>query len=201
MRADHLMDVVTLWWPVYPLSAAFKVVCAAVSVPTALYLARTTPALTEGVRTLVSGLANAEREKEDVEANYRGQIEAINRSQMVIEFTMEGTILKANEMYLNVFGYTAEELQGKGHSIFVTEEYRESPEYKDFWDELRAGQSQYGEFKRIGKNGEEVWIAASYNPISGTDQIPRKVVKVATDVTGRVPSQRSSSSIWMASRT
>lgn len=125
-------------------------------------------------------------ERESAEANYRGQIEAISRSQMMIEFNMDGTIIKANENYLRAFGYTEADVEGKNHSLFIADEYSTSREYKEFWDGLRAGKFRSGEFCRIGKNGREVWLEASYNPILGVDGIPVKVVKFATDVTEKV---------------
>jgi two-component system sensor histidine kinase/response regulator len=184
----HLMEVVTLWWPVYPLSASFKAICAAVSVPTAIYLARFTPGLTAGVRGLVM-LANAEREREDAAANYKGQVEAINRSGMMIEFNMDGTVIKANENYLRAFHYADADMTGKNHSVFVTPEYKLSPKYKEFWDGLRRGEFQAGLVMRVDKLGNEVWIEASYNPIHGPNGVPVKVVKFAANVTERVKMQ------------
>lgn len=125
-------------------------------------------------------------ERETVEANYRGQIEAINRSQMIIEFDMDGTIIRVNENYLRTLGYTEAEVKGKNHRFFISEQHSNSGEYKDFWDGLRAGKFRSGEFCRIGKNGREVWLEASYNPILGIDGIPVRVVKIATDVTEKV---------------
>jgi two-component system, sensor histidine kinase and response regulator len=130
-------------------------------------------------------LTVARQEKEDAVANYRGQVEAINRSQMMIEFNLDGTIIQANDNYLRAFGYAAADLEGKSHSIFVTEEDKRGAGYKEFWDNLRAGKFQSGEFKRIGKNAREVWIAASYNPILDKNGVATKVVKFATDVTTR----------------
>jgi two-component system sensor histidine kinase/response regulator len=128
-------------------------------------------------------LTVAQQEKEDAVANYRGQVEAINRSQMMIEFNLDGTIIQANDNYLRAFGYTRADLYGKAHSIFVTEEDQRSTGYKQFWDKLRAGKFQSGEFKRIGKNAREVWITASYNPIFDKDGVVTKIVKFAADVT------------------
>ncbi len=128
-------------------------------------------------------LTVARQEKEDAVANYRGQVEAINRSQMMIEFNLDGTIIQANDNYLRAFGYTHAEVDGKAHSIFLSEEEQRGAGYKDFWDNLRAGKFQSGEFKRIGKNAREVWIAASYNPILDKNGAVTKVVKFATDVT------------------
>jgi len=119
-------------------------------------------------------------------ADYEGQIAAIRKSQAVTEFQMDGTVLDANENFLKVLGYTLDEVKGRNHSLFVAEDYRNSAEYKEFWARLNRGEYQAGEYKRIGKNGKEVWIQASYNPILDLNGKPFKVVKYATDVTPRV---------------
>jgi methyl-accepting chemotaxis protein len=116
-------------------------------------------------------------------ADFSGQIEAIGKSQAVIQFKMDGTIIEANKNFLEVVGYSLEEVQGQHHSIFVDPEYRNSPAYQQFWDALRRGEYQADEFKRMGKGGKEVWIQASYNPIMDADGKPFKVVKYATDIT------------------
>ena len=113
------------------------------------------------------------------------RLKSINRSQMMIEFNLDGTIIQANENYLRTFGYAHADLEGKAHSIFVNEEDQRSGGYQEFWDKLKAGKFQSGEFKRIGKNGREVWISAFYNPILDKNGFITKVVKFATDVTPR----------------
>ncbi|WP_088330387.1 methyl-accepting chemotaxis protein [Lacimicrobium sp. SS2-24] len=118
-------------------------------------------------------------------ADYEGQIEAIGKSQAVIEFNMDGTIITANENFLNTVGYTLDEIKGKHHSIFVEPDYRRSQEYQEFWNQLNAGIYSNDEFKRVGKGGREVWIQATYNPILDLNGKPFKVVKYATDITGR----------------
>ncbi|AXS39350.1 PAS domain-containing methyl-accepting chemotaxis protein [Breoghania sp. L-A4] len=118
--------------------------------------------------------------------DYEGQFAAIGQSQAVISFGMDGTIRVANENFLNAMGYEASEVEGKNHSMFVEPAYRESVDYKKFWDALRNGEFQQGEFKRIGKAGREVWIQATYSPICGIDGKPFKVVKYATDRTQQV---------------
>ncbi len=110
-------------------------------------------------------------------------LKAIRKSQAVIEFDLDGTILDANENFLNVMGYTLDEIKGRHHSMFVEEAYRRSAEYKEFWAALNRGEYQAAEYKRIGKGGKEVWIQASYNPILGLNGKPFKVVKYATDLT------------------
>ncbi|WP_416211191.1 PAS domain S-box protein [Nitrospirillum sp. BR 11828] len=114
-----------------------------------------------------------------------GQVAAINKSQAVIEFALDGTILDANANFLTVMGYTLAEIQGRHHSLFVDAAYRDSPAYKSFWEELARGAYQAGQFKRLGKDGREVWIEASYNPILDPNGKPVKVVKYAADVTER----------------
>lgn len=118
-------------------------------------------------------------------ADYSGQIEAINKSQAVIEFNMDGTIITANNNFLGAVGYSLEEIKGKHHSMFVLPEYKNSLEYKQFWEKLNLGEFDSGEYKRIGKNGKEIWIQASYNPILDADGRPSKVVKYASDITAQ----------------
>jgi methyl-accepting chemotaxis protein len=118
-------------------------------------------------------------------ADYEGQIAAIGKSQAVIEFDMNGNIQHANEMFLAAVGYSLEEVMGKHHSLFVDAEYRQSEEYRKFWSQLNDGVFASDEFKRIKKNGESLWLQASYNPILDLNNKPFKVVKYATNITGR----------------
>jgi methyl-accepting chemotaxis protein len=113
------------------------------------------------------------------------KLEAINRSQAVAEFNMDGTVITGNENFLAVFGYTLAEIQGHHHSMFVESKERDSTAYRAFWASLNKGEYQAGEYRRLGKNGKEVWIQASYNPIHGRCGKPFKVVKLATDITSR----------------
>ncbi|HEX3121514.1 MAG TPA: PAS domain S-box protein [Candidatus Acidoferrum sp.] len=116
-------------------------------------------------------------------ADFAGQISAIGKSQAVIEFQMDGTIAQANDNFLRTMGYTLDEIKGKHHAIFVDENYRNSPDYRDFWAKLNRGEYQTGEYKRVAKGGREVWIQASYNPILDLNGKPFKVVKYASDIT------------------
>jgi len=118
-------------------------------------------------------------------ANFQGQIEAIGKSQAVIEFNMDGTIIGANENFLSAMGYQLDEIKGHHHSLFIEAGVRETAEYKQFWQNLNRGDFDSGEYKRIGKGGKEVWIQASYNPIMDANGKPFKVVKYATDVSAR----------------
>jgi methyl-accepting chemotaxis protein len=115
----------------------------------------------------------------------QGKIDAIDKSQAVIEFNMDGTILTANENFLNVVGYSLGEIEGRHHRMFCEPAYANSPEYKAFWEKLNRGEFDAGEYRRFGKGGQEAWIQATYNPIAGSNGNPYKVVKFATDVTAQ----------------
>ena len=119
-------------------------------------------------------------------ANFSGQIEAIGKSQAVIEFSMDGIVLSANENFLGVLGYALSEIQGKHHSMFVVPSERDGADYREFWAALKRGNYQAAEYQRIGKGGKQVWIQASYNPILDLNGKPYKVVKYATDTTAQV---------------
>lgn len=116
-------------------------------------------------------------------ADFEGQLKAINKIQGVIEFDLKGNILAVNENFAKVTGYTEKEIVGNHHSMFLDATYKSSSEYKLFWEKLGRGEPNDGLFHRIGKGGKEVWLQASYNPIYGLDGKPFKVVKYATDVT------------------
>jgi methyl-accepting chemotaxis protein len=123
--------------------------------------------------------------REELFAEYSAKAAAIDRSIAVIEFAMDGRILDANENFLKVLGYTLDEIQGRHHSMFVDESYRQSGEYREFWAKLQRGEFHAGEFRRIGKGGKEVWIQATYNPLLDQNGKPYKVVKFAFDITGQ----------------
>ncbi|MDP3744953.1 MAG: PAS domain S-box protein [Methylotenera sp.] len=125
-------------------------------------------------------LANKVKEQS---TQYENQLTAISHSTGVIEFNMDGTVIAANDIFLNVLGYSLSEAVGQHHSHFVDAAYRTSPDYKTFWEKLNRGEAITGEFKRINKNGKEVWLQASYNPILCAAGKPYKVVQYATDIT------------------
>jgi len=109
-------------------------------------------------------------------------VDALSRSQAIIEFDLQGNILAANENFCKALGYRLEEIKGKHHSIFCDPAYVASAEYRQFWSTLSSGKFDAGEYKRISKTGEEIWIQASYNPVLRGGK-PIKVVKIASDVT------------------
>lgn len=110
-------------------------------------------------------------------------VKAIGRSQAVIEFNLDGTVITANENFLSALGYSLPEISNQHHRMFCEETFVNSPDYSLFWSKLNFGEFQSGEFLRIGKGGRQVWILASYNPVLGPDGKPFKVIKIATDIT------------------
>lgn len=131
----------------------------------------------------------------DVTVKTKKMNEFLDKTQAVISFKLDGTIIEANQNFLRVLEYSLPEVKGKHHSMFVDSEYVKTPEYKEFWAALNRGEVQAGEFKRITKTGKEVWINASYNPIFGNDGKPYMVTKYATDITGQRAITRQTSEI------
>jgi methyl-accepting chemotaxis protein len=111
------------------------------------------------------------------------KLAAIGRSQAMIEFAMDGTILSANQNFLNALGYSLDEIKGKKHAMFMPADQRDGAEYKAFWAALNRGEYQASEFKRIAKGGREVWIEASYNPVLDGNGKTVMVAKIATEIT------------------
>jgi methyl-accepting chemotaxis protein len=123
------------------------------------------------------------QEQRHRDADFKGQIAAIQKSNAVIEFQMDGTIVNANENFLKAMGYQLQEVQGRHHRMFVDDAYANGSEYANFWNRLNKGEFFVGEYKRIGKGGKEVWIQASYNPITDLYGKLVKVVKYAVETT------------------
>ncbi|WP_085968255.1 methyl-accepting chemotaxis protein [Bradyrhizobium genomosp. III] len=121
--------------------------------------------------------------KSQIDAQAR--LDAIGRSQAMIEFNLDGTILTANKNFLDALGYRLDEIQGKHHSMFLPADQRDSAEYKAFWAALNRGECQAREFKRIAKGGREVWIEAAYNPVLDGNGKAVMVAKIATDITAK----------------
>jgi len=135
---------------------------------------------------LLTGLKSMQDVLLESNLNFKGQLAAINKAQAVIEFTLDGKILTANDNFLNTLGYSLGEIKGQHHSMFVEPAVRSTTEYRMFWEKLGRGEFDAAQYKRIGKGGKEVWIQASYNPIMDLNGKPFKVVKFATDVTAQV---------------
>lgn len=113
----------------------------------------------------------------------QGKLAAIDKAQAVIEFDLNGQVITANDNFLQLTGYSLDEISGRHHRMFVAPEQAASSEYQTFWERLVRGEFESGEYKRIGKGGKEVWIQATYNPIFDRQGRPVKVVKFAIDVT------------------
>jgi methyl-accepting chemotaxis protein len=124
-------------------------------------------------------------------ADHEGQMAAIGKAQAVVEFTLDGKVIDANENFLKALGYSLDEIKGQHHAMFVEAAYRQAPEYRLFWEKLGRGEYDAAQYKRVGKGGTEVWIQASYNPIMDADGKPFKVVKYATDITSSVKASRA----------
>ena len=125
----------------------------------------------------------AAKQADKTSADLKAVYQALDRVQAIIEFDMEGIILSANDIFLDVMGYELDEIVGQHHRMFCEAEYADSSEYKAFWNQLSKGDLHCAEFKRLAKDGREVWLQASYNPVLDGKGKPVKVVKFATDIT------------------
>ena len=115
-------------------------------------------------------------------AEFESRLNAISLVQAVIEFTPAGEVITANELFLSVLGYKLEEVKGRHHRMFAEPAYLRSRDYQAFWEKLNRGEHIANSFKRLGKNGKEVWIQASYNPIFDLNGKVLKVIEFATDI-------------------
>jgi methyl-accepting chemotaxis protein len=123
---------------------------------------------------------------DDVEASERAKLlAAVNSQQAVIEFNLDGTVITANDNFCSTLGYSLPEIVGQHHRTFVTTEYSQSAEYREFWAKLNRGEPESGDFLRMAKGAREVWINATYFPITDDAGKPVKVVKFATDITAQ----------------
>ncbi len=143
------------------------------------------PITTDGVRSgYVVEWANAQERLANLA--YAAQSKAIGRNAAIVEFTPDGTLLEANEIFLSAMGYRLDEVKGRHHSMFVAPEQRDSGAYRGFWEKLSRGEFQTGRFRRLAKSGAEVWIEGSYNPVVDGNGKVTKVVKLASNVTDQV---------------
>lgn len=120
------------------------------------------------------------------QAAQQSRLSALYRSQAVIEFSLDGTVLDANSNYCQLTGYERHELVGKPHRQLCEPSFADSPHYQQFWETLRRGELVSGRFRRLGKQGHPFWIQASYNPVLDGDGVVRKVIKYAYDITHNV---------------
>jgi PAS domain S-box-containing protein len=137
-------------------------------------------------------------EQKNLSFAYQKQFEAIHKSNAVIEFTLQGNVLDANELYLRKMGYKLDEIRGKNHHLFVAEAERNTVDYLNFWSKLVEGEYISGVFKRVGKNGQEVWWRGSYNVITDTEDKPYKIIKLAQEITQEKELERMASEAYTA---
>jgi methyl-accepting chemotaxis protein len=137
----------------------------------------------DGTPCKVVKLASVITEQKLIDADYKGQIDAINRVQGVVHFDLDGTIRYANDVFLKSVGYTLDDVRGKHHRMFVLPEERDSEDYRSFWAELAKGHPNARVFRRLTRDGRTIWIQGSYNPIQDIDGGITKIVKYATDIT------------------
>lgn len=137
----------------------------------------------EEIRQNMEELTATQEEMSRKDMEMTGQLNAINNTMAAIEFSLNGVINSANEKFLHTMGYTLDEVKGKHHRMFVDIALADSREYKKFWEDLRSGIAQIGEFQRIGKHGKSIWLSASYTPILNQHGDPYKIIKFAQDIT------------------
>ncbi|MFJ2994879.1 methyl-accepting chemotaxis protein [Pandoraea sp. NPDC087047] len=125
------------------------------------------------------------------QAEFEGKVRAMDLAQAVIEFNLDGTVISANDNFLQALGYSLDEIRGKHHRLFCEPDYAASDAYRDFWAKLNRGEFDAGRYKRVGRAGREIWIQATYNPILDANGRPYKVVKFATDITQQVELEAS----------
>ncbi|NML24421.1 methyl-accepting chemotaxis protein [Zoogloea dura] len=138
---------------------------------------------TKGAITKIIKFASDITSSVEESARVQALVEAIERSMAVVELRPDGTVLRANHNFLSVMQYPEREIVGQHHRMFCDPEYSKSAEYDAFWRELKAGRFVSGQFCRINKSGEKVWLEASYNPVMGLDGKVERIVKTAVDVT------------------
>ncbi|WP_428312357.1 methyl-accepting chemotaxis protein [Hydrocarboniphaga sp.] len=132
----------------------------------------------------------AELLQRQTDAENQGKMAAIGKAQAIIEFSMDGMVREANDKFEQATGYSLAEIKGRHHGMFVDDAYRQSIEYRQFWEKLNRGEFETGQYKRIAKGGREIWLQAIYNPIMDAEGKPFKVVKYASDVTEQVLAAR-----------
>ena len=150
------------------------------------------PLLDENGRPFrIMKIASDISEAKNRDAYLKSQLEAISRSQAIIEFTLDGTIMKANQNFLKTMGYRLEDIKGRHHAMFVDRQYAGSPEYRQFWARLGRGEYFEGQYERIKANGDKIWLQATYNPVLGPTGKPTRIVKFATDITDKIARQKN----------
>tara|TARA_R110000868_G_scaffold88449_1_gene246588 strand:- start:5157 stop:6482 length:1326 start_codon:yes stop_codon:yes gene_type:complete len=143
-----------------------------------------------GKVTSVIKIASDITDKINDSNDMESRLTALNRSAAVIEFNPDGTIIKANDNFLKTMGYRLEDIKGKHHRMFCSNDYANSHEYQSMWRDLNGGKYLRGQFLRRNSNGDNVWLEASYNPVFDLDKKLYKIIKIATDITSNVEQNR-----------
>lgn len=115
----------------------------------------------------------------------QAKIDALDRSLAIIEFSMDGNVVHANKNFLKLMKYDLPDIQNRHHRLFVDRAYAETAKYTEFWDKLKTGEYVTGEFLRLDKDGNSVWLEATYNPVLDARGRPVKVVKFASDISAK----------------
>ena len=136
-------------------------------------------------------LENSKQQVNELSAN----LDAINRSMAVIEFTPDGKVITANDNFLSTMGYDLDEIKNKHHRMFCPEQYATSAEYKAFWQELNQGQFLTGQFERLAKGDIAIWLEASYNPVFDQQNNLVKIIKFAADITDKITNSQAQASM------
>ncbi|WP_316747354.1 PAS domain-containing protein [Sphingomonas sp. A2-49] len=144
----------------------------------------------DGVVTSVVAIATDVTAIREDDGERAARLAAVDRSQAVVAFAVDGTILDANSNFLALMGYEVDEVVGRHHRIFCTPDHAASAEYAAFWRRLGAGEFDGGLYRRRTRAGADVWLQATYNPVIGADGRPRKILKIASDVTQQVLLER-----------
>lgn len=129
-------------------------------------------------------------QQKNIYAEYHSRLEALDRSQGVIEFDRNGFIVKANDNYLAMAGYAEHELIGRHHAWLCDKNYLTTDDYRQFWQDLRRGAFRNGRFQRVGKHGRPFWIQANYSPVFDSEGNLSRVVKYAHDITAQVAAEQ-----------
>ncbi len=137
-------------------------------------------------------------ELENENSNLKQMLNSIDASSARIEFDTQGNIIAANDLFLQTFGYTIDDIKGQHHKMFLSKEYQQSSEYAQFWPNLAKGLKCQGQFLRFTKSGQEIWLEASYNAVKDSDGQVYKIVKYATDITERVNSDSDNAAMLEA---
>ena len=138
------------------------------------------------VRKVVKFASEVTQQIEEA-SKMRAMVQAIERSMAVIEFSLDGIILRANDNFLRTMGYSLNDIAGRHHRMFCSPAFASGAEYAGFWATLGRGEFLAGQFARVDRQGREIWLEASYNPVFGPDGKVQRIVKFASDVTDQVP--------------